>query len=223
MQNTTHLRQTALDLECSRCGAKTDHGKDVFCIANTKWGYDEKLPVLTPALIRSTTWETEVDEKKQWHLALCDSCLIKSYRYHLSTAIKGSFETLSIFGFFSAVICFLFILAVIFNWDATIGTLFGLGFLGTGVIALLSGLAWLGDRHKLNKANKVTILPDKEFDSAFVGEAERIRDSMEAGRTDFYGSFELPQFSTDSRKGRVKGMSFRSISLVSGDISNTKT
>jgi hypothetical protein len=49
---------------------------------------------------------------------------------------------------------------------------------------------------------------------AFDGEAHRILESLEKGRNDYFGSYDLPAFSTEILQGRTKGISFREVTVI---------
>ena len=46
-----------------------------------------------------------------------------------------------------------------------------------------------------------------------MARAHRILESLEKGRTDTFGSFSLPEFSTETRPGLTKGISFREVNV----------
>ncbi len=229
---SAHSDEIEQNGRCSRCGTIASRQRAVLCTASTRWGYDEDSrgdilgisKLSTPSVVRRATYETIVDDKKVWNVVLCADCLAKGYWDHLAHQIKGLSDTFKFSGIISVAILPILVLSVTLSWAAEVGTILLLVFLGFGVVSVIAGVDILTTKRELKKVEALAVLPEKPkyIDGAFEGEAERIMKSMEAGHTDFYGSFELPRFSTEAREGRIRGISFRSISSITDEMHEPK-
>lgn len=208
--------------ECSRCGNSPDIEMDAICVSKTKWGYDEKAPITTVGVIRAVSADTVVDEEKQWRIRLCHNCLLMGYIDHIRRAIYGNRKFL-IWAPIVLVGCLVFLLLfllltqnsepssmiILVVWTppciAAIICVLGIPF---NAVEL-----WNNGR-RLKKAKTFISLPQNHIKDAFNGEAHRILESLENGSMDYFGNFDLPRFSTETRKGRTRGVSFREVNII---------
>jgi len=201
------------NLKCSRCGSTSiSETRYSACASKSCW-QGENYPV--PSI---PTWVN--DDIEIWHVALCDSCLVKSYTDFLSNQIQKAikflkFSPLLLLGGIALGFGVLKLLPepgtdsvgrlIPFRIFETITYLGGLGLSACLIIASLIGVPFNIIRYILNSKRlthtKETLdFPKALTDNAFIGEAKRIIDALETKTEDkVIGSFTLPRY-----KGRHK-------------------
>jgi hypothetical protein len=207
--------------ECSRCGGLPTIAMQATCVAKTKWGHTNANPV-DPAIVsvvKVAKPETVVGEQKLWHIGLCNPCQIKGFVDHLQSTIRGNRKFLTwapVVLVISLGVLALFIFTST-NPEGPLTLVVTLFFLAAVVCIIgipISAIELSGNLRQLKLTNSMTSVPQKKIIESFDGEANRILESLEKGRTDIFGSFSLPEFSTETRPGLTKGISFREVTVI---------